>query len=126
MKYTIELSFVTTKNPFSQTKTHLEQIANLCNSSISYNMHEISHERGNINYNCISSVSFNTREDIELFLNKIKPLKKIHVDCIFQDDESYKLLFASKLYQKQMNKAELKRYMAEQKLNYIRDFAYYF
>ena len=125
MKYTIELSFVTTKNPFSQTKSHLEQIANLCNSSISYNMHEISNERGNINYNCISSVSFNTREDIELFLNKIKPLKKIHVDCIFQDDESYKLLFASKLYQKQMNKTELKTLFGSTKLNYIR-FHYYF
>ena len=100
MGLTIELSFSINKvSNVTQFKEHLSDLAENCDSSSHYFIHEIEGHSSTIDRNdCIHHVEFISSKQILNFLKKIMQIKKVKVDCIYIDKKRLQLIYASKKY----------------------------
>ena len=114
MGYAIELSFDVLKSgSLVSEKQRRRRLATdyLCN--IQYFMHEIEgHGKTTTRSDIIQVVIFET-EKFENFLNFVKVVRRdrgVHVECIYQDDCTCDLLYASPKYLKRVEKSFSRNY----------------
>jgi hypothetical protein len=114
MGYAIELSFDIRKRGSlvleKQRRRHLATDY-LCN--IQYFMHEIEGHGKTITKNDIVQVVIFETEKLENFLDFVKVVRRdreVHVECIYQDDCTCDLLYASSKYLKRIEKTFAKNY----------------
>ena len=99
MGYAIELSFdIRNSGSVVSQKQRRRQLATdyLCN--IQYFMHEIEGYRKTTTRNDVVQVVIFETEKLENFLGFVKAVRKdreVHVECIYQDDRTCDLLYAS-------------------------------
>lgn len=115
MGYTVEMSFNILKNSaVEELKTGISTIAVDYNCSNSYGYIEMDYNK-HINRNhCVIVVQFNEKkEDIENMINFIKIIKRmkhVYIECIYLDDISCKLIYASSFYITNMDKSKVQIY----------------
>ncbi len=91
-------------NAISNIKTQLINLADYYDSSYHYFLHEVEGQKSKIFHNeCIHIVEFNysteyMRENIIKYIKAITRYKYIKIDCIYEDCNKIKLLYASKRY----------------------------
>ena len=114
MGYAIELSFdIRNSGSVVSQKQRRRQLATdyLCN--IQYFMHEIEGYRKTTTRNDVVQVVIFETEKLENFLGFVKAVRKdreVHVECIYQDDRTCDLLYASPKYLRRIEKTFAKNY----------------
>ena len=114
MGYAIELSFDVRKSgSLVSEKQRRRRLAMdyLCN--IQYFMHEIEGHGKSITRSDIIQVVIFETEKLESFLDFVKAVrrdKEVHVECIYQDDCTCDLLYASPKYLKRIEKSFARTY----------------
>ncbi len=114
MGYTIELSInINKQHNISSLKEILVEKAMNYNCENNYWFHELeNNNKKNYRHNLIGCFSFDYNSIIGAnnFINYIKNLNGIYLECIYEDDVKYKLLYVSSFYLKKMNKEYAKIY----------------
>ena len=114
MGYAIELSFdIRNSGSVVSQKQRRRKLATdyLCN--IQYFMHEIEGHRKTTTRNDVVQVVIFETEKLENFLGFVKAVRKdreVHVECIYQDDRTCDLLYASPKYLRRIEKTFAKNY----------------
>ena len=114
MGYAIELSFdVRKRGSLVLEKQRRRRLATDYLCSIQYFMHEIEgHGKTTTRNDIVQVVIFET-EKLEIFLDFVKAARRdreVHVECIYQDDCTCDLLYASPKYLKRIEKSFAKSY----------------
>lgn len=113
MGYTIEISLDLMKQQnISSFKDILVEKANKYNCNNIYWFHEVENTAKNkYKNNMIGCFSFDydTIDKANCFINYIKTVHSVHLECIYEDN-IYKLLYVSSYYLKKMNKEYAKLY----------------
>ena len=114
MGYAIELSFdVRKRGSLVLEKQRRRRLATDYLCSIQYFMHEIEgHGKTTTRNDIVQVVIFET-EKLEGFLDFVKAARRdreVHVECIYQDDCTCDLLYASPKYLKRIEKSFAKSY----------------
>ena len=117
MEYSIDVAFPTTFTANNMQLHHLELIAEECNTSSIYSSYEIEGGKQIDRNQCIMTAKFNKKSDLINFIKKIKRCHKVYIECIYEDDITCRIIYASKQYQKYMNKSEVKEYIKRKKIN---------
>ncbi len=121
MVYNVHFSFNARKLNVSQTQNLLIDIANKYEANNYYFLFEDVNIKNNIIIICIFNVVFdecNIKKMLQC-IKEIRDISKIHIDCIFEDNNKYKLIYASKQYLLSMEKNSLVNYN-----NFHRDRSY--
>ena len=115
MEYVIELFFDLKKvNNITLTKELLIELAYNSNCSMQYFIHEVDgHSRIIDNNTCIYYINF-SQENFNNLLNMIQIIrenkselfKNVIIDCIYEDGEDNKMIYASQNYIKLINKTD--------------------
>ena len=112
MGYNVEISVnVLKETKFSEIENTIHEVAEHYNCEKIYT---ISEEDGTLKiprYHCIFVIHFSKDyfENLIKFLNFFKKYKSSYIECIY-DNEIYKLLYASSLYLKNVDKELSKKY----------------
>ena len=108
MGYAIELSFNIKKTPNLQNKQkQLSDIASEYNCECDYSSYEVEgNGRKIIRNDLVQVFMFSCFDDAYAFLGKVRFEKLAYIDCIYNDDISCDLLYASPKYIKLLNKPE--------------------
>ena len=125
MGYSVEISLNILKQ---QNITSLKEV--LIEKAMNYNceknywFHELE-ENGKKKYRnhligCFS-FDYNNIVNAESFINYIKNLNGVFLECIYEDDIKYKLLYVSSYYLKRMNKEYAKIYKINKRENKYSD-----
>jgi hypothetical protein len=123
MGYSIEISVnIIKQQSLSSFKEILVEKSRNLNCERNYWFHELEYE-GKKKYrnHLIGYFSFDYDNIINasIFINYIKTLNNVHIECIYEDDIKYKLLYVSSYYLKRMNKEYAKIYkLNSRKKNY--------
>lgn len=123
MGYSIEISVnIIKQQSLSSFKEILVEKSRNLNCERNYWFHELEDE-GKKKYrnHLIGCFSFDYDNIINasIFINYIKTLNNVHIECIYEDDVKYKLLYVSSYYLKRMNKEYAKIYkLNSRKKNY--------
>jgi len=108
MGYAVELSFNISKTPNLQNKQRvMSEIASLFSCECDYSSYEVEGTGRKITRNDLVQVfMFSNFEDAYRFLSKVRIEKLAYIDCIYNDDISCDLLYASPKYIKLLNKPD--------------------
>jgi len=110
MGYTLEVSFDITKHPdVTSVKRHISDMALdlLCDHYYYYYETDNGDERNKIPRNhCIVAVHFNESEIFQCaeFIKQMKKIRDIYIECIYEDDVTCKMIYASRYYLKNVDK----------------------
>ena len=116
MGYNIEISIHLMKqNDLSQIKKEIVDFALDCNCNHYYYIYEMEGKCKFPRNHCIIVVHFDDEKETDifycsLFLKKIKKIKDLHVECIYEDTVACKLLYASQYYLTTMEKDKAIKY----------------
>jgi hypothetical protein len=113
MGYTIELSLnILKQHNISCVKELLSEKARKYNCENNYWFHEIESTGKNKYRNHLIgcfSFDYNSLDNANSFINYVKNINGVYIECIYEDD-LYKLLYVSSYYLKRMNKEYAKIY----------------
>ena len=100
MVFNINFSFDVKSVNISITQNTLLDIAKDYNADNCYFSFEDTLTKKNINIFCIFSLSFTSDmlNNMILCINKIQNVSKIRLDCIFEENITFRLIYASKSY----------------------------
>lgn len=100
MVFNINFSFDVKSVNISMTQNTLLDIAKDYNADNCYFSFEDTLTKKNINIFCIFSLSFTSSmlNNMILCINKIQNVSKIRLDCIFEENITFRLIYASKSY----------------------------
>lgn len=100
MVFNINFSFDVKSVNISMTQNTLLDIAKDYNADNCYFSFEDTLTKKNINIFCIFSLSFTSDmlNNMILCINKIQNVSKIRLDCIFEENITFRLIYASKSY----------------------------
>ena len=116
MRYIIELSF---KLQLGSSYTYLRNlITDMCenNEVVDYYFMTESEGVGNkIHKNhCVATITVENRAQLDTIIYHIKHIKKVYIDCIYTDDSTSRIKYASPYYIKtKMTKEGQEKYMLE-------------
>tara|TARA_Y100000741_G_scaffold286049_1_gene225896 strand:+ start:2427 stop:2840 length:414 start_codon:yes stop_codon:yes gene_type:complete len=114
MGYTIELSInINKQHNISSLKEMLLEKAMNYNCENNYWFHEFENNKKKIyRHNLIGCFSFDYNNVVyaNSFINYINKLNDVYIECIYEDEIKYKLLYVSSFYLKKMNKEYAKIY----------------
>lgn len=121
MVYNIHFSFNARKLNVSKTQNLLIDIANQYDASNYYFLFEDVNIKNNMLIICVFNVVFDecSIKNMLRCTKDIRNISKIYLDCIFEDNNKYKLIYASKQYLLSMEKNSLVNYN-----NFHRDRSY--
>jgi hypothetical protein len=123
MDYSIEISFDIRKHKNVTTmKNNMLDLAHEYGGGYIYIMHDIAGKgRHNIYRNhCIISVTF-TEDNIEncvKFIKQIKKTRSYKIECIYKSSGNSRLLYASTVYLKTINKEQSETYTTQKSTNH--------
>ena len=116
MRYIIELSF---NLQLGSSYTYLRSlITDMCenNEVVDYYFMTESEGVGNKIYknHCVASITVENRAQLDTIIYHIKHIKKVYIDCIYTDDSTSRIKYASPYYIKtKMTKEGQEKYMLE-------------
>ncbi len=100
MVYNINFSFDTNKANVSHLQNQLLDTAKMYNAQNLYFTYEENFVKNNLIIYCVFNLTFESNEikNMTICINKIRNISKISLDCIFEENNIYKLIYASKGY----------------------------
>ena len=113
MGYNIEISVnVLKETKFLEVEKTIRDIAEFYSCD---NMYSLTEEDGTAKiprYHCIYVIYFidNNLDNLVKFIKYIKTQKSSHIECLYENNLPNKLLYASSLYLKSINKGLLNKY----------------
>jgi len=112
MVYNINFSFDTNISNVSQLQNKLLDIAKVYDSQNVYFTYEENYIKNNLIITCVFNISFESNEikNMTICINKIRNISKISLDCIFEENNTYKLIYASKGYLQSIEKDSVSNY----------------
>jgi|TARA_Y100000992_G_C21273573_1_gene498472 hypothetical protein len=112
MVYNITFSFNAKLPNITTVQNNLLNIAEEYNAHNYYFSYEENLYKKNINIMCIFNLSFENSEIkyMTICMNEIRNIKKISLDCIFEENNNYRLIYASKYYLQTIEKDSVSNY----------------
>lgn len=112
MVYNITFSFNAKQANITQVQNNLLNIAENYDSHNYYFSYEENLYKKNINIICIFNLSFENNEikNMTICINEIRNIKKVNLDCIFEENNKYRLIYASKYYLQTIEKDSVSNY----------------
>ena len=113
MGYNIEISVDMAKHPdFSRFKSEIVDFALDSGCDHYYYLYEMEGGGQRKRNHCIIVVNFNDDEifNCSKFLKKIRKMKELHIECVYEDSIVCKLIYASQFYQTKMDREKVTKY----------------
>ena len=112
MVFNVHFSFNAKKVNISQTQNDLIDIANKYNANNFYFLYEEKFIKNKLQIFCIFDVIFELNElnNMLLCIKNVRNMSKIYLDCIFEENNIFKLIYASKEYLTSLEKNSLSNY----------------
>jgi hypothetical protein len=113
MGYNIEISVDMAKHPdFSRFKSEIVDFALDSGCDHYYYLYEMEGGGQRKRNHCIIVVNFNDDEIFSCsnFLKRIRKMKELHIECIYEDSLICKLIYASQFYQTKMDREKVTKY----------------
>jgi hypothetical protein len=113
MGYNIEISVDMAKHPdFSRLKSEIVDFALDSGCDHYYYLYEMEGGGQRKRNHCIIVVNFNDDEifNCSKFLKKIRKMKELHIECVYEDSIVCKLIYASQFYQTKMDREKVTKY----------------
>ena len=112
MVYNITFSFNAKQANITQVQNNLLNIAEEYDSHNYYFSYEENICKKNINIMCVFNLSFENNEikNMTICINEIRNIKKVNLDCIFEENTNYRLIYASKYYLQTIEKDSVSNY----------------
>jgi hypothetical protein len=100
MVYNITFAFNAKHSNITKVQHELLNIAENYDAHNYYFSYEENIYKKNINIMCIFNVSFENSEikNMTICINEIRNIDKVNLDCIFEENNKYRLIYASKGY----------------------------
>ena len=115
MGYTIELSYDVRKHGnISTVKNMIIDIAEKYDYDMIYNFMETEGHNKKITRNhqvIVISFDYDKMNKCALFIREIKKMHGIFIECVYEDEIVYKLLFASSKYMRKMERHDAKDFV---------------
>ena len=112
MVYNINFSFDTNKANVSQLQSELLDTAKMYDAQNLYFTYEENYIKNKLTIYCVFNLAFESNEikNMTICINKIRNISKISLDCIFEENNIYKLIYASKGYLQSIEKDSVSNY----------------
>ena len=127
MGFSIDISL----QPCKQTNTSslkeiIIQKANILGSTDIYNFHETEKHNNKFKNNNIICCQFDYEniDNLAKFIIFTKKLSNTHIECVYEDDINYRVIYASSHYIKNMNKEYAKIYKSNKRKRAYSDTEY--
>lgn len=112
MVYNINFSFDANKTNVSNLQNQLLDTAKIYDAQNLYFTYEENYMKNKLIIYCIFNLTFESNEikNMTICINKIRNISKISLDCIFEESNIYKLIYASKGYLQSIEKDSVSNY----------------
>lgn len=123
MGYSIEVSYNVRARRNNNNELFEDQIRSMTekyNSTTCYSLHECDGNSANtliMKQVIVVSFEYDNIEDCAKFIREIKKTPFIYIECVYEDETIYKLLYASTRYLKKLDKTTSREFKKTRKNN---------